>query len=101
MSKYISHEKYEKLKAAANSRMKESQILKNKLETIPELEEEIIHLEEENKKLKDVLNNGTFESDMLSALKNDNKKIKEKMIIKKLKRKWKHLKLNKKICLKV
>lgn len=79
MSKYVSREKYERLKAAANSWMKESRILKNKLETIPELEEEIIHLEEENKKLKDNLNNGTFESDMISTLKNDNKKIQEKM----------------------
>ena len=79
MSKYVSREKYEKLKASANSWMKESRILKNKLETIPELEEEIIYLEEENKKLKDILNNGTFESDMISALKNDNKKIQEKI----------------------
>ena len=36
-------------------------------------------MEEENKKLKDNLNNGTFESDMISTLKNDNKKIQEKM----------------------
>lgn len=38
--------------------MKEYQILKNKLESIPELEEEeIFHLEEENKKQIEILKN--------------------------------------------
>ena len=37
MSKQVSREKYEKLKEAANSWMKEYKILKNKLESIPEL----------------------------------------------------------------
>lgn len=35
--------------------MKEYKILKNKLESIPELEEEIFHLEEENKKQIEIL----------------------------------------------
>lgn len=55
MSKQVYREKYEKTKEAANSWMKEYKILKNKLESIPELEEEIFHLEEENKKQIEIL----------------------------------------------
>ena len=56
MSKQVSREKYEKLKAAANGWMKECQILKDRLESIQELEQEIFHLEEENEILKNNFN---------------------------------------------
>ena len=53
-------------------------LLKDKLEIIPNLEEEIFNLEEENESLKDNFNDGTFKNDMLLALENENKKLKKK-----------------------
>ena len=78
MSKTVSRDKYEKLKSTAHKWMEECEILKNKLESIPEIED-IIQLEKENKTLKDVINNDIFENELLSSLKSENKEISEEL----------------------